>query len=55
MNLQMVKTEEFINGQFAGMLGEVLIRCNNVLYIKAVGVGEAGGNGNNPQGDAMET
>lgn len=36
MNLQLVKTEEFINGQFAGMLGEVLIRCNNVLYIKAV-------------------
>jgi small nuclear ribonucleoprotein F len=36
MNLQLVKTEEFINGEFAGMLGEVLIRCNNVLYIKAV-------------------
>ena len=35
MNLQLVKTEEFINGQFAGMLGEVLIRCNNVLYIRA--------------------
>lgn len=35
MNLQLVETEEFINGQFAGMLGEVLVRCNNVLYIKA--------------------
>mmetsp|Transcript_41967 Transcript_41967/g.42546 ORF Transcript_41967/g.42546 Transcript_41967/m.42546 type:complete len:100 (-) Transcript_41967:172-471(-) len=34
MNLQMEKTEEYIDGQFAGMLGEVLIRCNNVLYIK---------------------
>lgn len=37
MNLQLEKTEEFINGQFAGVLGEVLIRCNNVLYIKAAG------------------
>ena len=35
MNLQLEETEEFIDGQFAGGLGEVLIRCNNVLYIKA--------------------
>lgn len=35
MNLQLVNTEEFINGEFAGKLGEVLVRCNNVLYIKA--------------------
>jgi LSM domain. len=35
MNLQLIRTEEFINGEFAGMLGEVLIRCNNVLYIRA--------------------
>ena len=35
MNLQLEDTEEFIDGQFAGTLGEVLIRCNNVLYIKA--------------------
>ena len=35
MNLQLEDTEEFIDGQFAGALGEVLIRCNNVLYIKA--------------------
>jgi small nuclear ribonucleoprotein F len=39
MNLQLTKTEEYINGQFAGMLGEVLIRCNNVLYIKAAPLG----------------
>mmetsp|Transcript_634 Transcript_634/g.1171 ORF Transcript_634/g.1171 Transcript_634/m.1171 type:complete len:88 (-) Transcript_634:416-679(-) len=38
MNLQLDKTEEFIDGQFAGSLGEVLIRCNNVLYIKAAPV-----------------
>lgn len=35
MNLQLDKTEEYIDGNFTGMLGEVLIRCNNVLYIKA--------------------
>ncbi|KAL7552909.1 hypothetical protein ACHAWF_016153, partial [Thalassiosira exigua] len=35
MNLQLTDTEEFIDGQFAGALGEVLIRCNNVLYMKA--------------------
>mmetsp|Transcript_21407 Transcript_21407/g.35047 ORF Transcript_21407/g.35047 Transcript_21407/m.35047 type:complete len:87 (+) Transcript_21407:136-396(+) len=38
MNLQLDGTEEFIDGQFAGALGEVLIRCNNVLYIKAAAV-----------------
>ena len=35
MNLQLEKTEEFVDGSLAGYLGEVLIRCNNVLYIKA--------------------
>jgi small nuclear ribonucleoprotein F len=35
MNLELRETEEFIDGQFAGALGEVLIRCNNVLYVKA--------------------
>lgn len=35
MNLLLERTEEFIDGQFAGFLGEVLVRCNNVLYIKA--------------------
>lgn len=35
MNLQLSNTEEFLDGQFAGHLGEVLIRCNNVLYIVA--------------------
>lgn len=36
MNLQLASTEEFIDGQFMGQLGEVLIRCNNVLYIRGV-------------------
>mmetsp|Transcript_26633 Transcript_26633/g.35602 ORF Transcript_26633/g.35602 Transcript_26633/m.35602 type:complete len:108 (+) Transcript_26633:109-432(+) len=35
MNLHLDRTEEFVDGEFAGFLGEVLIRCNNVLYIKA--------------------
>jgi small nuclear ribonucleoprotein F len=32
---QLADTEEFIDGQLSGNLGEVLIRCNNVLYISA--------------------
>jgi len=35
MNLRLDKTDEFIDGNFAGFLGEVLIRCNNVLFIRA--------------------
>jgi small nuclear ribonucleoprotein F len=35
MNLQLLNTEEYIDGQMAGFLGEVLVRCNNVLYIRA--------------------
>lgn len=34
-NLQMANTEEFVDGQSTGNLGEVLIRCNNVLYMRA--------------------
>mmetsp|Transcript_16895 Transcript_16895/g.28536 ORF Transcript_16895/g.28536 Transcript_16895/m.28536 type:complete len:88 (+) Transcript_16895:142-405(+) len=34
MNLQLANTEEFIDGQFTGNLGEVLIRCNNVMYMR---------------------
>eukprot|EP00541_Cyclophora_tenuis_P002558 CAMPEP_0116551130 /NCGR_PEP_ID=MMETSP0397-20121206/5798_1 /TAXON_ID=216820 /ORGANISM="Cyclophora tenuis, Strain ECT3854" /LENGTH=98 /DNA_ID=CAMNT_0004076011 /DNA_START=1131 /DNA_END=1427 /DNA_ORIENTATION=- len=40
MNLHMQRTEEFVDGQFAGFLGDVLIRCNNVLYIKAAPVND---------------
>lgn len=36
MNLQLANTEEHIGGQPTGNLGEVLIRCNNVLYIRGV-------------------
>ncbi len=30
----MAQTEEYVNGESTGLLGEVLIRCNNVLYIR---------------------
>lgn len=36
MNLQLASTEEYIDGEFVGNLGEVLIRCNNVLYMRGV-------------------
>ncbi|CAG8522377.1 8300_t:CDS:2 [Funneliformis mosseae] len=36
MNLQLANTEEFVEGQSTGALGEVLIRCNNVLYIRGI-------------------
>lgn len=36
MNLQLANTEEHIQGEMTGNLGEVLIRCNNVLYIRGV-------------------
>ena len=32
----MASTEEYIEGEYAGNLGEVLIRCNNVLYLRGV-------------------
>ena len=35
MNLQLGDTEEIVDGKNAGKLGEVLVRCNNVLYIRA--------------------
>ncbi|RSH89403.1 hypothetical protein EHS25_002515 [Saitozyma podzolica] len=36
MNLQLANTEEIENGRSNGTLGEVFIRCNNVLYIRYV-------------------
>jgi small nuclear ribonucleoprotein F len=34
MRAQLANTEEYIDGSLSGNLGEVLIRCNNVLYIR---------------------
>eukprot|EP00658_Telonema_sp_P-2_P024847 TRINITY_DN199_c0_g1_i3.p1 TRINITY_DN199_c0_g1~~TRINITY_DN199_c0_g1_i3.p1 ORF type:complete len:103 (-),score=35.65 TRINITY_DN199_c0_g1_i3:531-839(-) len=40
MNLQLAGTQEWIEGNLTGNLGEVLIRCNNVLYMRAAPEGE---------------
>lgn len=34
MNLQLGQTEEYVDGDFTGKIGDVLIRCNNVLYVR---------------------
>ncbi|KTW28842.1 small nuclear ribonucleoprotein F [Pneumocystis carinii B80] len=33
MNIQLANTEEYVDGKNTGQLGEVMIRCNNVLWI----------------------
>ncbi|KAI5804160.1 hypothetical protein DFH27DRAFT_554581 [Peziza echinospora] len=35
MNIQLNNTEEFVDGKSTGSLGQVMIRCNNVLWISA--------------------
>lgn len=34
MNFQLGETEEWIDEELAGELGDVMIRCNNVLYVR---------------------
>lgn len=36
MNVQLANTEEYVDNKLAGTLGEVLIRCNNILYVREV-------------------
>jgi small nuclear ribonucleoprotein F len=43
MNLQLANADEFIDGQNTGHLGEVLIRCNNVLHIRGIEDGDEEG------------
>lgn len=43
MNIQLSNAEEYIKNNFSGALGQVLIRCNNVLWIRPAG--EGGENG----------
>jgi small nuclear ribonucleoprotein F len=31
---QLTNAEEVVNGESKGELGEILIRCNNILYIR---------------------
>lgn len=42
MNIQLAEAQEYIKNNFSGSLGQVLIRCNNVLWIRAAGPGENG-------------
>jgi small nuclear ribonucleoprotein F len=35
MNIQLSNTDEYINRKRTETLGQVLIRCNNVLWISA--------------------
>lgn len=34
MNLQLQSAEEWVNGECRGNIGETLVRCNNVLYVR---------------------
>ena len=34
MNFQLLNTEEWVNGECRGNIGEALVRCNNVLYVR---------------------
>jgi small nuclear ribonucleoprotein F len=36
MNMQLNNTEEYIDGVPTGVLGEVLVRCNNILYVRSL-------------------
>ncbi|KAK9456147.1 hypothetical protein V1511DRAFT_509958 [Dipodascopsis uninucleata] len=38
MNMQLDNTIEFVDGEDKGTLGEVMIRCNNVLWVSAADV-----------------
>ncbi|KAJ1963836.1 Manganese transporter smf1 [Dipsacomyces acuminosporus] len=54
MNIQLINAEEFQDGNSAGELpGELLIRCNNVLYIRELVLeGDAAAEaGSNASGD----
>ncbi|EJP66225.1 hypothetical protein ACQRIT_007222 [Beauveria bassiana] len=40
MNLQLANTQEYISDKFTADLGQVLIRCNNVLWIRGAEDGD---------------
>ncbi|KAJ3282046.1 hypothetical protein HK104_011123 [Borealophlyctis nickersoniae] len=42
MNMQLSHTEEYIDGASTGVLGEVLVRCNNILYVRRLDEDEEG-------------
>ncbi|KXJ97385.1 hypothetical protein Micbo1qcDRAFT_130246 [Microdochium bolleyi] len=42
MNIQLTNAQEFIDQKFTSDLGQILIRCNNVLWIKGADGSEGG-------------
>jgi hypothetical protein len=57
MNFQLGAAEEWIEDKFAGKLGDMLIRCNNVLHLRevaavALAAGSGGGGGGGGGGGA---
>ncbi|KAI1340010.1 like-Sm domain-containing protein [Xylariaceae sp. FL0016] len=42
MNIQLTNAQEYIDRKFTSDLGQILIRCNNVLWIKGAGQGDDG-------------
>ncbi|KAI1374851.1 LSM domain-containing protein [Hypoxylon crocopeplum] len=42
MNIQLTNAQEFIDQKFTSDLGQILIRCNNVLWIKAADQSDSG-------------
>ena len=53
MNLQLLAAEEYVDGKNVGKLGEILIRCNNVLYVREAPAAEGAAAIEN--GQAMDT
>lgn len=54
MNLLLTSTEEYVDGEFAGNLGDVLIRCNNVLYLRGAQEDEDGGKADGAGANGMD-
>ncbi|KAI0479466.1 like-Sm domain-containing protein [Xylariaceae sp. FL0804] len=48
MNVQLTGAQEYVDQKFTSDLGQILIRCNNVLWIK-------GANGQGDPGAAADT
>lgn len=51
MNVQLSGAEEWQNGKSHGMLGQVLIRCNNVLWISGREAKKQQANGDTEMGE----
>ncbi|KAJ1884267.1 Manganese transporter smf1 [Kickxella alabastrina] len=55
MNMQLINAEEFQDGNSTGELpGELLIRCNNILYVREVVLDSQNGGGEDMEADEGE-